>query len=121
MTKKTQDTGLSPDALKRSKKLLTATLEKQLKPINHPDYDGDDPMILARLFAPVGSWTWYVTAGARMKHGDFIFYGYVMGDANEWGEFSLYELFSANLPLGQHIERDINFKPIRFSELKEVR
>jgi hypothetical protein len=39
------------------------------------------------------------------------FFGYVKGDFDEFGTFSLSELESVRGPMGLTIERDIHFKP----------
>ena len=48
---------------------------------------------------------------------DFIFFGFVIGLDNEWGQFTLSELDEARGPFGRSIERDRHFKPGRFSRI----
>lgn len=99
-------------------KLLTADLLGRLKPITDPGYDQNDPVVHAKFFSPVAKWTWFVTAG-RAVEDDYIFFGCVMGDENEWGSFSLSELERVKLPFGLKVERDLHFTPRRFSELAD--
>lgn len=48
---------------------------------------------------------------------DFLFFGYVMGQFEEWGYFLLSELETARGPLGLPIERDLYFQPGPFSQV----
>lgn len=49
-----------------------------------------------------------------------VFFGYVEGFENEWGYFSLEELSSVVGPLNMKIERDKNFTPTKFKDLKRL-
>ena len=71
-----------------------------------------DPIVHVRFFA--SEWVWYVTEGSPDDDDDFIFFGFVKGPGEEWGEFSLSELH-AFADFGLSIERDVDFKPGRFS------
>lgn len=72
--------------------------------------DGNrNPIVYAKFFTPDSGWTWFVTEG-NQEEEDFIFFGYVIGHAKEWGYFALSELESARGPLGLPIERDLHFK-----------
>jgi len=99
-------------------KLLTkeiiAKLEKRGNGIEN--YKDEDP-IIAKFFNPAGAGTWYVMEGEKQPTNDWVFYGYVEWQSNEWGYFSLNELVSAKLPLGLRIERDINFSGT-YSDIK---
>ena len=65
---------------------------------------------------PDSGWTWFATEGEE-EDGDFRFFGYVIGQEEEWGYFVLSELQSARGPLGLSIERDLYFKRGPFSEV----
>ena len=75
-----------------------------------------DPIVHVKFFSPDSNWRWYVTEGSP-EGDDFIFFGFVMGLENEWGQFSLSELAEARGPFGRPIERDLHFRPGRFSRI----
>lgn len=115
-------------------KLLTTDLRQILPPL-YTQEKTDDPVVYIKFFTPDNSWTWYATEGSYIdRHGtameywdpqrssladavDFLFFGYVMGQFNEWGYFTLSELDSARGPLGLPIERDLYFQPGPFSQV----
>lgn len=99
--------------------LLTDEMRAQLPPLYSQEKD-KDPMVYAKFFTPDSNWTWYATEGEQ-QNGDFIFFGYVIGQEREWGYFSLNELSAARGPWGLPIERDLYFDPKRISEIKEVK
>lgn len=89
--------------------LLTEELIKIFK--EHPlgctekyEVCGDTP-ILAHYFLP--NWDWYVTEAEKQDDGDWLFFGYVKGFANEFGYFTMRQLKSITGPLGLGVERDI--------------
>jgi hypothetical protein len=94
--------------------LLTNELRAKL-PVLYSQENVADPIVHIKFFTPDTTWTWYVTEGAP-ANDDFIFFGYVVGIEKEWGYFSLAELTAARGPLNMPIERDLYFKPTRFSE-----
>jgi len=69
-----------------------------------------DPIVYARFFCPWNHWTWF----AYEFDGEDIFFGFVKGDFDEHGTFSLSEMESVKGPMGLGIERDIHFtaKPL---------
>ena len=73
-------------------------------------------MVYIKFFTPDSSWTWLVTEG-QLDGGDFRFFGYVIGLAEEWGYFVLSELETARGPLGLPIERDLFFQPGPFTQV----
>lgn len=95
-------------------KLLTKEIEDKFKSTGSQE-NSDDPIILAKFFDPMGSWTWYAT---EYNPKDKIFYGLVHGWEKEWGYFSLDELESVERPLGLGIERDIHFGYKHVSEIQ---
>jgi len=73
-----------------------------------------DKMIYLKFFSPYSNYTWYVAE----YDGSDTFFGYVIGQSQEWGYFTLSELSSLNrngLPL---VERDKYFKPKKFNSIK---
>ncbi len=95
-------------------KLLTKEIEDKFKSTGSQE-NSDDPIILAKFFDPMGSWTWYAT---EYNPKDKIFYGLVHGWEKEWGYFSLDELESVERPLGLGIERDRHFGYKHVSEIQ---
>ena len=61
-------------------------------------------------------WAWYVTEGSP-ENDDFIFFGFVIGFEEEWGNFSLSELTELRGPSGFPIERDLQFEPASLSRI----
>jgi hypothetical protein len=94
-------------------KLLTKELEEKL-----PEYGSQEELPLeehvfyVKYFCIMSNWRWYA---CEYDKKDRVFFGYVMGQENEWGDFSLADLES----LGFVIERDLYFKPCTFAELQE--
>jgi hypothetical protein len=70
----------------------------------------------ARFFDPYTKWTWYA---CEYDPKERIFFGYVVGQTREWGEFSLDELESLEMPDGStpRIQRDESFVPSPFENL----
>jgi hypothetical protein len=75
--------------------------------------DQDNPLVQAVYFYPDFPWTWY----AIEFDGNDIFYGFVDGDFEEFGTFSLSELMSTRGKLGCEIERDLYFTPLPIKEV----
>lgn len=99
--------------------LLTDELRENLPPLYAQEKE-KDPTVYAKFFTPDSNWTWYVTEGEQ-QNGDFIFFGYVIGQEREWGYFSLNELSAARGPWGLPLERDLYFTSQRFSEIKDIK
>ena len=94
-------------------KLLTQELRKQLPPIGATD-NQTDPTVYVKFFCPWNHWSWF----AYEFDQEDIFFGYVKGDFNEYGTFSLSELESIKGPMGLTIERDLYFTPRPLSQCK---
>lgn len=98
-------------------KLLTKAIEKTL-----PAYGAqekvplDDHMFYVKYFCPYSNWTWYACEYDPDSH---TFFGYVMGQENEWGDFNLDELESLRMFGGPAIERDLYWEPRTFAKLQE--
>jgi len=75
-----------------------------------------DKMVYAKFFDPYSQWTWFV---CEYDPKERVFFGYVVGQTREWGEFSLDELESLKMPDGftPRIERDLQFDRIIFKDL----
>ena len=97
-------------------KLITPEFEQCF--LHYPLYSQEeetDPLVIAKLFDPCGSATWYLT---EYNPEDKIAFGYVTGlYEDEWGYVSLQELESIKRPFGLTIERDLNFTPQSFSQV----
>lgn len=78
---------------------------------------GDDPTVQFKLFLPGEDWRWYVLSGHE-SCSDWILFVYATSpDCSEFGSVGLNELQSATGPLGQCVERDLYFKPVRVSKI----
>ena len=93
--------------------IFPSELRKIVPPLNSQEGIGD-PIVYLK-FTHSG-WTWYVTEGSP-EDDDFIFFGFVIGLDEEWGDFSLSELTEARDPLGRPVQRDLHFEPARFSRI----
>ncbi len=96
--------------------LLTEELRKILPPLYSQERN-KDPTVWIKFFTPDSNWTWYITEGS-VDEDDFLFFGYVVGIAEEWGYFVLSELKAARGPLNLPIERDLYFTPAPFSTIR---
>jgi len=79
-----------------------------------------DPTVWMKLFTPWTSWTWYITEGED-RDGDYLMFGYTIGQEREWGYISLNELSSVTGPYGLKIERDIHFTPKPRSQVSDIK
>lgn len=93
-------------------KLLPEDLRKTLPKI-YAQENRNDPFVYAKFFFPAGNWTWFACEGEQ-EGDNFLFFGYVIGTAQEWGYFSLRELEEV-LVKGLTVERDLYFQPDKFS------
>jgi hypothetical protein len=91
-------------------KLLTEELKKIIPPLCSTD-GNEEKLAVIKFFDPCSQWTWYVYEGQELEDGDWIFFGYVEGIENEYGEFLLSELESVTNWLGLGIERDLYWEP----------
>ena len=98
-------------------KLITEEFEELFK--EYPLYSQEkekDPLVVAKLFDPCGSATWYIL---EYDPEQKIAFGYVMGlHVDELGYTSLLELESIERPFGLTIERDLYFVQSRLSKFK---
>jgi Protein of unknown function (DUF2958) len=89
-------------------KLITPEFEELFK--DYPLFsqeETEDPMVIAKLFDPCGSASWFLTEYDPVEK---IAFCYVQGlREDEWGYTSLIELESIERPFGLTIERDLCF------------
>lgn len=99
--------------------LMTKELEQTFPALySTEEKDPKEVKIIAKFFCPWNHWTWYATE-YDLETG--IFFGYVRGDFDESGPFSLEELESVKGPLGLTIERDLHFGEHTLAEVMEKR
>ena len=94
-------------------KLMTDELRKAL-PKLHSQEKVKDPIALCKFYMPLNRWVWYPFE----FDGEDEFFGYVVGDNPEVGNFTLSKLERISEAYG--LEMDTSFKPTRLSELKKV-
>ncbi len=95
--------------------LLTKEITTKL-PVLYTQENEEDPMVICKFFAAWTNWTWY----AIEFDGQDRFFGYVVGEYNELGYFSLSELKWVEGPYGLSVERDLYFEPTPLSEIKKL-
>ena len=98
-------------------KLLTAELRSTLPPL-YSQEKNKDPTVHLKIFCPWNNWTWFATEGSE-EDGEFIFFGYIIGHEEEWGNFALSEMEEIRGPGGLTLERDLYFRPGPFSQVIE--
>jgi hypothetical protein len=96
-------------------KLITKEIENLLPPLRAQEEKGMDAIVYAKFFTPDSNWTWFATEFDPVER---LFFGYVCGQENEFGYFSLDELESCRGPFGLPIERDLYFMPTPVSEVR---
>jgi len=67
-----------------------------------------------RFYHPLAQWSWYAV---EYDPEDRVFFGWLDGDFQEWGYFSLLEMAFLEVR-GVRIMWDVDFKAIGFEELK---
>lgn len=99
-------------------KLLTKELIKKLPPLYANEAKKiSDPMVYVKFFALGSDWTWYVMEFDGLD----CFWGMVHGFEAELGYFNLSELESLYYGTIPRVERDLNWKSRRLSELESFR
>jgi len=87
-----------------------------LSPLDSQEHESN-PKVIAKLFDPCDSATWYLLGFDLMEK---IAFSYVQDLAeDEHGYVSLAEMESIQGPLGIGIEQDIHFVQKRLSEMKK--
>lgn len=96
-------------------KLLTKEIEKKLPSMySTEDVSLQNKKLIAKFFCPWNHWTWFAV---EYDPKNKIFFGYVSGDFDEWGYFSLDELQKLRGSFGLKVERDMYFRETIFSDL----
>ena len=107
-------------------KLMTKEIAAKLPSIHATvETRNEDKVFICKFFAPTSNWTWYVLEGEPVTDsdgnpdpdGDYVFFGYVEGHENEWGQFVLSELEEVKLAFGLGIERDLHFSDVPVNEV----
>lgn len=94
-------------------KAIENALNKQKGGLYAQDGMGFKSKVVVKYFNPCGVGTWYITAGEKQEDGDWLLFGYVQLQFNEWGYVRLSELKNLKVGLmGLGIERDIAIKPL---------
>jgi hypothetical protein len=102
----------------RGHKLLTKELQAKIPMLYETDNAGLEPMAFVRLFSPYMGWEWYVLE----FDGEDTLFGFVFGDFNEYGYFSLNELTNAVAhKIVPAVERDLSFETTPLSEILKMK
>ena len=99
-------------------KIVTEEFEELFAdyPLYSQEYE-DDPLVVAKLFDPCGSASWFLLEYDPVEK---IAFCWVQGLAeDELGYISLTEMESIKGPLGIGIEQDLYFQQKRWSEVKK--
>lgn len=99
-------------------KLMTKELAKTIPAIGAQDGKGEDAVVYAKFFNPIGSGTWFIL---EFDGEDEMFGWADLGDPDmaELGYLSLSELQGIRLRLGLGVERDLYFEPKTLRQAKE--
>jgi hypothetical protein len=97
-------------------RLLSQELRESLPSLG-AQRGANDPMVYAKFWIPDVGWIWYVTEGEH-RGNNFIFFGYVLGEDEEWEEFSLRDLEAIRSPEGGRVERDLDFQPTQWRNIE---
>ena len=97
-------------------KLLPDELRQRL-PALYAQEAQTDPIVYAKFFLPGTNWSWYVTEGSPREDG-FLFFGFVVGQASEFGYFVLSELEAVRGPFHLAVERDLTFREGRLTDVR---
>jgi hypothetical protein len=103
--------------LEMNMKIVTEEFEALFKDYSlYSQENESDPLVVAKLFDPCGSASWFLTEYDPVEK---IAFGYVVGlQEDEYGYISLAEMESIKGPLGIGIEQDLYFQQKRLSCLK---
>ena len=94
-------------------KLITKELEERFAEIGVQSQNSD-PIIVTNFFNKTRQLEWYVT---EYNHKNQTCCCYLKGFTDDWGVFYIPNLESPERAPELTVERDINFKEIRLSEL----
>ena len=91
-------------------------LPKDIKiPKLYATEDQKDPICQTKLFAPHVDWTWYII---EMDEARELCFGFVVGQEQELGYFTISELRDLKRGLISPVERDLYFTPMTLSEVR---
>lgn len=94
--------------------LIPLELKEQIPKLYETE-NQKDPVAYIKLF--LDGWTWYIT---ELSIDENICFGYVVSPfGSELGYFSLSEIQVVKGSLGLGVERDLSFKPIKLSLVKQ--
>jgi len=99
-------------------KLLTEEMVRRFAAIGSQEGKGDDAVVVAKLFDPLGQWTWYLTEWDSETRE---FFGLISGFEVEWGYISLEELEE----VGRRrrfvgIERDLHWNECTIGDVRRA-
>lgn len=100
--------------------LLTAENKKNLPALYSTEsVPAEDKIVQVKFFHPCGRFTFY----AVEFDGEDTFFGFCVSplgpECDEWGYASLEEFKTVKGHLGLGIERDLHFRPTKFSEIRK--
>lgn len=95
--------------------LLPDDLRERLPPLLAQEA-ADEPTVYAKYFLPGTNWAWYVLEG-QTEDGDFMFFGFVIGNDAEFGHFLLSELQSICGPHSAAVMRDLEFQEGKLTDV----
>lgn len=88
--------------------LLTKELQAQFAKVGRQESLGENALVIAKFFHPIGRYTFYATEYDPALRE---FFGYTINAAQEWGTTSLDEL-EQTVVRGLHVERDLHFTQV---------
>jgi len=98
----------------RGHKLMTKQLQSKIPMLYETDDQELEKMAWVKLFSPYMGWYWYILE----FDGHDMCFGYVFGNYDEYGYFSLNELSNAVAhKIVPAVERDLNWEPRPLSEV----
>ena len=77
--------------------------------------DEEKHLFRMRFYHPLAKWSWYAV---EYDPEDRVFFGWMDGDTQEWGYFSLLEMAFLEVR-GVRIMWDVDFIPVRYGELRD--
>lgn len=101
-------------------RLLTKKTKERLPKLYETEnVELNDKIVIEKFF--IANLTWYAIEGEEREDGDFLFWGYIQNNADdycsEFGYFVLSELESVRLQGIFRIERDLYFKEDKLTNL----
>ncbi len=96
--------------------LLTQAMVRRFAEIGSQEGKGDDAIVVAKLFDPLGNWTWHLL---EWDESTREFFGIVHGFELEYGYISLDEIEEVGRRRGGlGIERDLYWKECSVGEVR---